>query len=290
MGISNGYSNIALLINGKDVQADSTFPVKNPLTQETIYTCSSASVDDARQAVEAAEAAFISWRKTAPSQRRMIFMKAAEILLSKAPTAHELMSKEVAAAALWRNANLFGAANFIREAAAVVTQVKGEILPTDRPGTTTYVYREPVGVVFSIVPWNAPLNLALRAICLPIACGNTVVLKPSEYTPASQRLVVQAFAEAGLPPGVLNFLPTSASDAASVTESIVRAKEVRRVNFTGSTRVGKIIARWAAEELKPCIFELGGKASVIVMEDAKIDEAVKAVVFGGMMNSGQLCM
>ena len=281
---------VPLVLNGETISNDSKFPVHNPLTGEVIYYCSSASPADAHHAINKAPEAFHSWSKTPPSQRREIFMKAADILISKSSSSHNLMSQEVAATTLWRNANIFGSAAFIREAAVAVSQIKGEIVPSDRPGTTTLIFREPVGVVLSIVPWNAPLNLALRAICLPIACGNTVVLKPSEYTPASQHLVIEAFTEAGLPPGVLNFLPTSAADAPAITELCVKSKEVRRVNFTGSTRVGKVVARWAAEELKQCIFELGGKASVIVMEDANIEDAVRAIAFGGMMNSGQLCM
>lgn len=283
-------ADVALFINGKDVQTSSSFPVHNPLTREVVYTCCSATVEHARQAVESADAAFQSWSKSSPTRRRTILNKAADLLMSKASTAHDLMSKEVAAPNVWRNANVFGGAGFIREAAAIVTQIKGEITPSDRPGTTTLVFREPAGVVFSAVPWNAPLNLALRAICVPIACGNTVVLKPSEYTPASQRIVVDAFTEAGLPAGVLNFLPTAAADSAAVSEYCVKAPEVRRVNFTGSTRVGKIVAGWAAQELKQCIFELGGKANVVVMEDANLDDAVNAVVFGALMNAGQLCM
>lgn len=288
--MTNTVPNVAIFVNGKDVPASSSFPVRSPLTREVVYTCSSATVENARHAVCAADEAFKSWSKSNPAQRRNILNKAADILLSKASTAHELMSNEVSASTIWRAANILGSAAFIREAAAIVTQVKGEVLPSDRPGTTTLIFREPAGVVFSVVPWNAPLNLALRGICIPIACGNTVILKPSEYTPASQRLVVDAFTEAGLPPGVLNFLPTSAADSASVSEYCVKAKQVRRVNFTGSSPVGKIFAGWAAEELKQCIFELGGKANVVVFEDASIDDAAKAVVFGGLINSGQVCM
>lgn len=121
-------------------------------------------------------------------------------------------------------------------------------------------------------------------------CGNTVVLKPSEYSPKSQHLVVRALAAAGLPTGVLNFLPTSPSNSPAVTEQTVKHPWVLRVNFTGSDRVGRIIAGWAAQVLKQCVLELGGKAPVLVLDDANIDDAVEAVVFGAMSNSGQICM
>jgi acyl-CoA reductase-like NAD-dependent aldehyde dehydrogenase len=134
------------------------------------------------------------------------------------------------------------------------------------------------------------VNLTARAIACPLVCGNTVVLKPSEFSPKCQHLVVRALAAAGLPPGCLNFLPTSAERAPEVTEFAVKHPKVLRVNFTGSDRVGKIIAGWAATCLKQCVLELGGKAPVIVLEDANIDDAVEAVVFGALSNSGQICM
>lgn len=134
------------------------------------------------------------------------------------------------------------------------------------------------------------INLTARAIACPLICGNTIVLKPSEYSPKSQHLVVRALTEAGLPPGCLNFLPTSPVRTPAVTEHAVKHPTVQRVNFTGSDRVGRIIAGWASEVLKRCVLELGGKAPVIVLEDADVADAVDAVVFGAMSNSGQICM
>lgn len=134
------------------------------------------------------------------------------------------------------------------------------------------------------------MNLTARAIACPLMCGNTIVLKPSEFSPKSQDLVVRALMEAGLPAGCLNFLPTSREASPSVTEFAVKHPKVLRVNFTGGDRVGRIIAGWAATCLKQCVFELGGKAPVIVLEDALIDDAVEAIVFGALSNSGQICM
>jgi acyl-CoA reductase-like NAD-dependent aldehyde dehydrogenase len=134
------------------------------------------------------------------------------------------------------------------------------------------------------------VNLTARAIATPLVCGNTVVLKPSEYSPKSQHLVVRALTEAGLPPGCLNFLPTSPADAPTVTELAVKHPLVRRVNFTGSDRVGKVIAGWAASCLKQCLLELGGNAPVVVLGDADLEDAVEAILFGALANSGQICM
>jgi len=134
------------------------------------------------------------------------------------------------------------------------------------------------------------VNLTARAIACPLICGNTVVLKPSEFSPKCQNLVIRALTAAGLPPGCLNFLPTSAERTPQVTEYAVKHPKVLRVNFTGSDRVGKIIAGWASTVLKQCVLELGGKAPVLVLDDASLDDAVEAVVFGALSNSGQICM
>lgn len=134
------------------------------------------------------------------------------------------------------------------------------------------------------------MNLTARAVACPLICGNTVVLKPSEYSPKSQFLVARALSAAGLPPGCFNFLPTSPERTPEATEFAVRHPKVLRVNFTGSDRVGKIIAGWAATCLKQCVLELGGKAPVIVLDDANIDDAVESVVFGAFSYSGQICM
>lgn len=269
----------------------STFPVSNPMTGKKLYDCASATVQDYARAIDAAHEAFPSWARTGPSARRLIFLKAADILetyLDK--DAPELMANEVSATKGWVKINILSTANVLREVAGLATHIKGEIVPADRPGTTILVERHPVGVNFAISPWNAPVNLTARAIACPLLCGNTVVLKPSEFSPKSQHLVVRALAEAGLPPGCLHLLPSSPEQAPAVTEFAVKHPKVQRVNFTGSDRVGRLIAGWAASVLKKCVLELGGKAPVLVLADAHVDDAVEAVVFGALSNAGQVCM
>ncbi|ETN44781.1 uncharacterized protein HMPREF1541_09656 [Cyphellophora europaea CBS 101466] len=282
-----------LYVNGEYVRPedDAKFEVLNPATGGKIYDCSSAGVREYELAIKAADAAFTSWSQTAPSARRLIFLRAADTLERYLhDDAPEILSAEVSAVSSWIRVNIMATANILRETAGQATQMRGEIVPADRPGTMIMIMREAIGVVFAISPWNAPVNLTARAIASPLICGNTVVLKPSEFSPKSQHLVVRAFQEAGLPSGCLNFLPTKASDAAKVTEYATKHSKVRRLNYTGSDRVGKIIAGWAASCLKQCVLELGGKAPVIVLEDANIEDAVEAVVFGGFCNSGQICM
>jgi benzaldehyde dehydrogenase (NAD) len=150
--------------------------------------------------------------------------------------------------------------------------------------------RQPAGVVLGIAPWNAPVILAVRAIATPLACGNTVVLKGSEICPATHGLIIEALQEAGLPKGVVNFVTNAPADAAAVVEAMVAHPAVRRVNFTGSTHVGKLIAATCAKYLKPVVLELGGKAPLVILDDADIDAAVNAAVFGAFANSGQICM
>jgi acyl-CoA reductase-like NAD-dependent aldehyde dehydrogenase len=150
--------------------------------------------------------------------------------------------------------------------------------------------REPSGVVLGIAPWNAPIILGVRAIATPLACGNTVILKASEQCPRTHALIVEALVESGLGDGIVNLVTNAPEDAGEVVGALIDHPAVRRVNFTGSTAVGRIIAKRAAEHLKPVLLELGGKAPLIVLDDADLDEAVKAAAFGAFMNQGQICM
>jgi benzaldehyde dehydrogenase (NAD) len=178
----------------------------------------------------------------------------------------------------------------LREAAALTTQVAGEVIPSDIPGSLAMGVRQPAGVVLGIAPWNAPVILGVRAIATPLACGNTVILKGSENCPRTHQLIVEALQEAGFPPGVVNYVTNAPADAGAVVEAMVAHPAVRRVNFTGSTKVGRIIAQTCAKYLKPVVLELGGKAPLVILDDADITDAVNAAAFGCFANSGQICM
>jgi acyl-CoA reductase-like NAD-dependent aldehyde dehydrogenase len=178
----------------------------------------------------------------------------------------------------------------LREAASLTTQTSGETIPSDKPGCFAFSIRQPVGVVVGIAPWNAPVILGVRAVATPLACGNTVVLKASEVCPRTHHLIGQVLREAGIPAGVINVITNAPADAAEVVNALIDHPKVRRVNFTGSTRVGKLIAERAAKHLKPVLLELGGKAPLVILDDADIGEAVKSAGFGAFMNQGQICM
>ncbi len=283
---------ISLLINGVDRPAASgrTYDRMDPFLGNLASRSAAAGLDDVAAAVEAAANAFLSWSKTGPTFRRGILLKAADIMDSKVAEFTRLMIEETGATAPWAGFNVMLAANILREAGAMTTQISGEVIPSDKPGTLAMAVRQAAGVCLAIAPWNAPVILATRAIAMPIACGNTVVLKASEQCPGTHRLIATALTEAGLPPGVINVITNAPDDAAEIVAALVAHPAVKRVNFTGSTKVGKIIAKLAAEHLKPALLELGGKAPLIVLDDADIDGAVNAAIFGGFMNQGQICM
>jgi benzaldehyde dehydrogenase (NAD) len=182
------------------------------------------------------------------------------------------------------------AAGMLREAASMTSQIGGEVIPSDVPGSLALSIRQPAGVVLGLAPWNAPIILGVRAIAMPLACGNTVILKASEVCPATHCLIGTVLKEAGLEPGVINVITHDAKSAAAVVEGMIAHKAVRRVNFTGSTGVGRSVEMLAAKYLKPVLLELGGKAPLIVLADADIDAAVDATVFGKYANQGQICM
>lgn len=274
----------------RPAKAGSTFERRHPTSGAVVTRAAAADVDDAIAAVESANKAYKSWRHTAPTEKRRILLKAADALEARMPQFIEAMAGEVGASALWAGFNVMLAANLFREAASLATQIQGETIPTDKPGTISMTVRQPVGVVLSIVPWNGPVVLAARAIAYPIVCGNAVVFRASESSPRTHMLVAEALVEAGLPPGVLNVLTNAPEDAPQVIDALIAHKAVRRINFTGSTKVGRIIAQKAATHLKRCLLELGGKSPLVVLDDADVDEAVKAAVFGSFLYQGQICM
>jgi benzaldehyde dehydrogenase (NAD) len=285
-------ADLYMLINGQPIAAENgaTFERLNPLDGMLASRAPAASVADALKAVDAAAQAFKSWRQTGPGERRALLLKAAAALEAKTPQFIEAVSAETGATAMWAGFNVMLAAGMIREAAALTTQIGGEVIPSDVPGSLAMGLRQPAGVVLAMAPWNAPVILGVRAIATPLACGNTVVFKGSENCPHTHLLIAQAFQEAGLPPGVLNYISNAPADAAAVVEAMVAHPAVRRVNFTGSTQVGKLIAMTCARYLKPVLLELGGKAPMVILDDAVIDDAVNGAAFGCFANSGQICM
>jgi acyl-CoA reductase-like NAD-dependent aldehyde dehydrogenase len=267
-----------------------TFRRLNPVTGEVASEAVAATVADAVAAADAAAAAFPAWAALGPNARRAVLLKAADALAAKGDAFVAAMASEIGATVAWARFNVMLASSMLREAAALTTQVSGEVIPSDKPGCLSMAIREPAGVVLGIAPWNAPVILGVRALATPLACGNSVVFKASEVCPRTHALIVEALEEGGLPGGVVSLVTNAPEDAADIVGALVDHPDIRRINFTGSTTVGRIIAERAARQLKPVLLELGGKAPLLVLKDADVAEAVKAAIFGAFFNQGQICM
>lgn len=281
-----------LLIGGQDVPAEGgkSYDRTDPVTGRLATTAAAASVADALKAVASADAAFADWSARGPEARRAVLSKAAEIMESRSADFVDAMVEETGATAIWAGFNVHLAAGMLREAGAMTTQIGGEVIPANKPGTLAMAVARPRGVCLGIAPWNAPVILGTRAVAMALACGNTVVLKASELCPRTHRLIGECLVAAGLPDGAINIVSNAPEDAADVVRALIEAPAVRHVNFTGSTHVGRIIGRLAGENLKPALLELGGKAPFLVLEEADLDGAVNAAIFGAFMNQGQICM
>lgn len=249
-----------------------------------------ATIADARHAANMAASAFPLWSTTPPSQRRAILDRAADLLLARCDEFVALIAAETGGTRAWSQLNCRLGASILREAAAATTWITGEVVPADRAGTLSMSLREPCGVVLSMAPWNAPIVLGTRSLAMPLACGNTVVFKASELAPRTHALIVDVLMEAGVPQGVVEIVHNAPEDAEAIVEALIAHPAVRRVNFTGSTRAGRVIATLCAKHLKKSLLELGGKASLIVLDDADVEASVAAAAYGAFFHQGQICM
>jgi acyl-CoA reductase-like NAD-dependent aldehyde dehydrogenase len=281
-----------LLIGGqwREASSGSAFERTNPFTGEPAVMAAAAGREDARAAVDAAAEAFADWSETPPSQRRELLQKAAALLAERDEEIAAIETEETGGTFGWGMFNCQLATQMLGEAAAQTTAVKGEVIPSDVPGLLAMGVRQPAGVVVGIAPWNAPVILGTRAVASPLAFGNTVVLKASEICPRSHAEIARAIDDAGVPPGVINLITHDPDDASDVVDELIAHPAVRRINFTGSTRVGRLVAEKAGRHLKRVLLELGGKAPMVVLADADLDEAVAAAKFGAFMHQGQICM
>ncbi len=274
-----------------DAASGSTFEDTDPFTGEVVAIVPAGDGQDARRAIEAAQAAFADWAATPPATRQAIFLKAADILERRSNEIVSLLARETGATFGFGMFQMGFVPGLFRQAAAAPYQPIGQVLPSDHPGTLAMGIRKPVGVVGAIAPWNAALILSARSIAAPLALGNTVVLKPSEWSPVVGGVVwAEIFAEAGLPDGVLNVVTHAPGQAGPVGDELIANPAVRRLNFTGSTHVGRRLAEAAGRHLKRIVLELGGYNPLIVLADANLDFAVDAAAFGAFLHQGQICM
>lgn len=277
-----------LIIDGQMIAPGpgGSFERRGPASDAVVTRASAGRAHEARAAATAAAAAFAEWSATAPGDRIAILECAAGLMEASAEEVVEIACDEVGSAPDWVRFNVGIAAGMLRQTAEFAETLNSE---TQRMGDHL-LRRRPAGVVLGIAPWNAAVTLGTRAVAAPLACGNTVVLKGSELCPKTHEWIAGIINSAGLPKGVLNYITNAPDHAEEVVEALIAHPAVRRVNFTGSTRVGRQIAVTAASHLKPCLLELSGKGTLIVLEDADLDAAATAAAHGSFFNQGQICM
>ncbi|KAJ5290956.1 hypothetical protein N7478_000207 [Penicillium angulare] len=284
-------SSVPLIINGKEEHTPTSFDVISPYTNQTCWTASAARPNDAIRAVEAADAAFPAWSATKPAKRRDILLKAADLLEERLDVNAGYMRTEMGADVGASQGFVVPlAVRMLREVASRITSICGSVPVVEGEGQSAMVFKEAMGVILGIVPWNAPYVFGIRSAACALAAGNTTILKSSELTPRCYWAIGRAFEDAGLPAGCLNVIHCRPQDAPEVVNAMIEHPAVRKINFTGSTAVGRKIARSCGQNLKPCLMELGGKNSSIVCEDADMQTAVQGVLAGAFLNSGQICM
>ncbi|KAK0384830.1 hypothetical protein NLU13_7308 [Sarocladium strictum] len=281
---------VPAVINGAYTVPDQTFDVVCPGTGEKVHQCALSDAATAVRAVEAAAEAFPAWSRSPLGDRRRIFLEAARLMGEEKEKFFEAMSQEISAPGPWAQFNVQTTVSIIEGVVGVLGCLAGEVTTLQDPGSSGMILYEPYGVALAIAPWNAPAILGARSFLFPIAAGNTVVFKGSELSPRVHFLLVDIMHRAGLPRGVLNFVVTTPQHAPAVTEALIAHPATRKVNFTGSTNVGRIISRLAGHHLKPVVMELGGKASAVVCEDADLDLAAAQCALGAFLFSGQICM
>ncbi len=282
---------LAHFIGGEWVSDGGTFEDSDPFTGETVANAAAGTRAEAAQAVAAAVAAAPGWAETVPAERQRIFLAAADILESRRDDVVSWLARETGCTFGFGMFQMGFVPGLFRQAAALAYAPLGTVIPSDHPGTVAMGIRRPVGVVGAIAPWNAALILSARSIAAPLALGNTVVLKPSEWSPYSGGLVWgEIFAEAGLPAGVLNIVTHAPGEAGPIGDELVENPAVRRINFTGSSSTGRRLAEAAGRNLKRVLLELGGSNPLIVLADADLEYAVSASAFGAFLHQGQICM
>jgi acyl-CoA reductase-like NAD-dependent aldehyde dehydrogenase len=246
---------------------------------------------NARAAIEAAAHAFQGWSGMPPVERARLLERASELLMERQADIADLVTEETRGTLGWGMFNVeLGAGMLAYYSGQTEAPAEEQEIPSHIPGKRSKAVRQPVGVVVGIAPWNAPVVLGVRAVAAPLAYGNTVVLKASERCPRTHAAIVAVLHDAGVPSGAINLVTNDPEDAAVVVEELIAHPAVRRISFTGSTHVGRIIAETAARHLKPVLLELGGKAPLVVLADADLERAVAAANFGSFMHQGQICM
>lgn len=279
-------------IGGDWVQGDGRcFADLNPMDDSLVAEIAAGTATEARRAVDAAQAAFPAWARLNPAERQRLFLKAADLIDRRADEIVALMATEGGTGRAFAAFQVRLSSAQMRQAASWGYLPYGDMLRSDVPGRTAMVTRRPLGVVAGFTPWNGAFYLGWRTITLPLAFGNTTVIKPSEEAPITAGLLqAEILEEAGFPPGVCNVVTHAPGEAAAIAEVFFAHPAVRCINFTGSDRTARILGAQAGAALKRTVFELGGYNPMLVLDDADLDQAVSAAAFGAFFHQGQICM
>lgn len=282
--------NTGLIINGREVPAadGAVFDVLSPATEQSIGTAAKANKQDVDAAVAAARAGFTAWCHEAPSAREAILLRAADIIeASGAERFLDVLMDESGSTINKARGEIAYAVDLLRTAAGEVRRLYGDTFPNDRVDRVSMVYREPVGVVAVLAPYNAPLSLTTKMSAFPLAAGNSIVLKPSEETPLTAVEFGRVLIEAGMPTGVVNVITGLPADCAA---PLVSHPDVDCIALTGSTATGVVVGTAAMQHMRRVQLELGGKSAVLVLRDADPDDAARIVSEGMFAHAGQICM
>jgi succinate-semialdehyde dehydrogenase/glutarate-semialdehyde dehydrogenase len=283
------YPNVNLFINGVwgPAAAGRTAPVVNPATGEQIGTFAFAEKADLDRALEAAAKGFRVWKKVSAFDRSKIMRKAANLMRERVDAIAPLMTMEQGKTLAEAKAEILAGADTIDWFAEEARRAYGRVIPARSEGVYNLVIKEPVGPVAAFTPWNFPINQIVRKLSASLAAGCSIIVKAPEETPASPAELIRAFADAGVPPGVVNLVYGS---PAEISEYLIPHPVIRKISFTGSTVVGKHLAALAGKHMKRATMELGGHAPVIVFDDANIDVAAKVMAGSKFRNAGQVCI
>jgi succinate-semialdehyde dehydrogenase/glutarate-semialdehyde dehydrogenase len=279
-------------VGGTWIEADSgeTFPVVDPATGQELARVPRMGAAETRRAIDAARAAYPGWRKTLAKERARILRLWADLMLERRDDLALLLTSEQGKPLGESRMEIEYAASFLEWFGEEAKRVYGDTIPTYMQDRRVVVTKEPVGVTAGITPWNFPAAMITRKAAPAIAAGCTMVLKPAEQTPLSALAVAKLAAEAGLPAGVLNVVTGDAEDAPVIGREMTSNPIVRKLGFTGSTEVGKLLMEQCARQVKKVSLELGGNAPFIVFDDADLDEAVAGALLCKYRNSGQTCI
>ncbi len=283
------YEKFGQFINGKwqSSSSNETYDVINPATEEIIGKASKANSKDVQLALKSAEKGLTIWKNTPPWERSKIIRKISELIRARSETLSKWLTIEVGKPISESPGEVAGAADIFEWNSEETKRIFGETNQSRFSNTRIHVYYQPVGVVAALVPWNFPIILASRKISTALAAGCSVIVKPDIITPGSVMELVDICREAGVPPGVINLL---SGDPAEISSELIRSDIVKKISITGSTRVGKLILKQAAEKVQRVTMELSGHSPFIVFEDVDLNAVTDMAISAKFRNNGQVCI